>query len=486
MLPTDRSFRYLLVPAVVFIAACADRNYQTDLWHHLARGRAIVAQGQLLDHDVFTYTFPGKPLQDVNWIWQVLFFRLHAWGGLPLVQTANAAALALAFFLLVRLAHRRSDSLPAACAMGLFAFLGLWQLLIVRPQTFSFLLFVLLYAILEGARQRRWLLALPPFLLAAWANLHGGFPIGLVLVAAFALGEAVEKWREGTPGLVRGLAPWAACGLACAAATLANPYGWRVYEYVALTSGIAPARKIDEWLPPGSAMLIGKVWILSLLLALALLTLSPRRPSAREIVLLGAFLPFACGSVRMVAWWLLVSAPVLAAQLAAWFPRLRDNPEVAERPSRGAALACGVLAFFALLSLPWCDGFNPAMALPGRSHRTEYDLEAAARHLRQEAPTGRVFTRFAWGEYFGWSLNPRYTVFMDGRIEIIPNRVWEEYGSVTRGRTNWEEILDAYKVDVLVLDAGAYHHDLLPLVKQSPHWQETFHQGNVVVFARRQ
>src|SRR5204862_5328412 len=95
LLPTDRWTRFLLAPALVFIAACIDRNYQTDLWHHLARGRATVADGQLLNEDRFTFTFPGKAFQDVNWLWQVGFYRLHVIGGLPLVQTANALVLAL-------------------------------------------------------------------------------------------------------------------------------------------------------------------------------------------------------------------------------------------------------------------------------------------------------------------------------------------------------------------------------------------------------
>src|SRR5205823_15103135 len=90
-LPTDRWTRFLLAPALVFIAACVDRNYQTDLWHHLARGRTIVTEGRLLDTDRFTFTFPGQPFQDVNWLWQIGFYHLHELGGLPLVQTVNAA-----------------------------------------------------------------------------------------------------------------------------------------------------------------------------------------------------------------------------------------------------------------------------------------------------------------------------------------------------------------------------------------------------------
>src|SRR4051794_6724646 len=84
--PTDGWFRLLLAPAILFIAACIDRNYQTDLWHHLARGRALVEHGELLDTDRFTYTVADKPLRDTNWGWQAAFYWLYARGGLPLVQ----------------------------------------------------------------------------------------------------------------------------------------------------------------------------------------------------------------------------------------------------------------------------------------------------------------------------------------------------------------------------------------------------------------
>ena len=124
--------------------------------------------------------------------------------------------------------------------------------------------------------------------------------------------------------------------------------------------------------------------------------------------------------------------------------------------------------------------------MPGRGHRTESDLQAAADHLAAGKRGGRIFTRFAWGEYLGWSLAPRYTVFMDGRIEIFPDEVWEQYSAVTRGRGDWEEILAHYGVDCLLLDTAGYHHDLLPLVRQRPStWRQTFQKGNLVLFERQ-
>ncbi len=489
LLPTSSWTRALFAPALIFVACGVDRNYQTDFWHHLARGRAIAERGALVDHDLFTFTVPGRAFQDTNWLTQLLYHALYEAGGLPLVQVVNGAALALMTALLVALCRRRSGSLMLAAAAASFAFVGLWQLLLIRPQTFSLLLFVLLYAALERAEGRRgWLLLAPP-LLALWVNLHGAFPIGLVLVGCYLLSAAGEAWRAGGRGWWRDGKTRALglCLAGCVAATLLNPYGGRVYQYVGLTSSVAAARRIDEWVAPGLHLLVSKVWVVSLLAMLVLFALPGRRPRVREVILVLCFLPAACGSVRMVAWWLLVSAPIAASLLAANLPaRVLNDPD-ADRPTVGNAVACGLLVVAAVLSLPWLERCNPALVALGRARRVEADLQSTADVLRARRPAGRVFTRFEWGEYLGWALAPRGTVFMDGRIEIYPDEVWDDYTAVTRGRADWERLLvDVYDVDCLLLDTeGGYHADLLPLVESSPLWERTVTSGPAALFLRR-
>jgi hypothetical protein len=524
--PTDRLVRALLVPAVVFIATSVDRNYQTDLWHHLARGRVLIEEGVLLDSDRFTFTVSGQPLRDVNWLWQAAFYWLYRAGGLALVQTVNSAVLALTMGLLFGLASRRSGSRAVACGVCIVAFLGLWPLLIIRPQSFSLLLFTLLIIALENAARNRFWLLLPPLIMAAWVNLHGGFPVGLMLIGAYALGAALSSSPlvgearsfpsplvgEGGGGGYTGtdaethtldpdfspqrgrvtdwlarclLASWPLllCLVLSIVATLCNPYGWHVYEYVGLTSGRASSRHIDEWLPPGFDSLTGKVFALALAATLFLAAIPRRRLAPKETIVLCCFLVPALASVRMVAWWLLLWAPAIAACLTSAWPRLHSLDAGEERVSRSAGLASAALVALALLSTPWVERYNPAFLLPGRGHRTETDLQAAADFLA-ESGSHRIFTRFAWGEYLGWALAPDSTVFMDGRIEIIPDEVWGEYAAVTRGRADWEELLSRYNVDCLVLDASGYDGQLLPLVGKSQSWQMAFRQQDVCVFLR--
>ena len=466
---SDSAVRALLAPAIVFIACCIDRNYQTDLWHHLARGRIMAEEGKLLDEDRFTYTVPHQHFQDVNWLSQLVFYRIWQLGGLPLLQVVNALVLAGTMGIVVGLGRRMSGSMAAAGGAGVFAFLGLWQLFLIRPQSFSMLLFVSLYACLEGAERRRWLLLLAPLHLALWVNLHGAFPIGIVLVGCYGLAAGIEGLWEKNWGVLRDRHVWqlAGCLLASILATLVNPYGWRVWEYVRQTSGIAAARKIDEWLPPGLGTLTGKVWAVSMMVLIVLLALSGRRPSIRQIVLLAVLLPLSCGSVRMIAWWLLALAPILAFLAV---DRLKREPASRGGANLGAGLTVVGLLAAMFLSLPWFESWSPVRIVKPM-HRLEGDLEQVAERMREQAPGGRIFTRFEWSEYLTWSLGPDYPVFMDGRIEIFPDEVWSDYSQITSGSADWDVLLrEKYHVDFLLIDAGDYHGRLRPLVEKSRDW----------------
>lgn len=578
-LPNINWVRAVVCPAVVFIAMNMDRGYQTDFWHHLARGREIARAGRVVDVEQLTFTVAGATVRDANWLTQLAYFRLFELGGTPLVQFANACLLAAAAAVLVWILRHRSGSLALAAAVGVCAFAGIWQTLLVRPQSVSLLLFVILYAVLLGAERRRWLLAFPPLLMALWANVHGGFPIGLVLIGAFLAATVAERCvarvrrrviersrpsaesadasdalfrhsgksaakdksdsglpfaadlqrsfdnsdaSPGSPLSVRGSAGMipalALCLCASAAATLLNPYGYRIYDYVFTLSTLASGRQIEEWLPPSMNLWVGRAWAASVMLLVALLAFARRKRRPRGLFVALCFLPLACASVRMVPWWLLAVSPVLAALLrdvlgrrvatpllpvhrgdgqrdGRFFPLARNGAPPRPRPRQDfdpgrprpslAALAMLVLlAGTVVFSTPWLERFNPVFGSLRPSHRPESDLQSIVERMLARPHGSRVFTRLEWGEYLDWAAHPRCRAFMDGRIEIYPDDVWRQYHAVTSARADWQSILDGHGVDYLLLDAG-YHTELLPRVRESARWEPAGGEGPALLFARR-
>src|SRR5207237_684552 len=146
-LPTLDAVRLALAPALVFIVTGLDRGYQTELWQHLARGRLIAGEGAIVSADRFPSTVPGRELIDSNWLSQLVYYGRYSLGGLELVQFVNSLTLAAAVALLVHLCRTASGSMRIAGGIGVVVFLGLWQTLLIRPQSYSVLLFVALYGL---------------------------------------------------------------------------------------------------------------------------------------------------------------------------------------------------------------------------------------------------------------------------------------------------------------------------------------------------
>jgi hypothetical protein len=490
----DRAVRWLLVPAIVFISQTISDAYLLDFWHHLARGREIIASGRLLDHDIFTYTVFDQPFQDVNWGSQILYYGLFRIGGLGLVRVMNALVLAAAWGWLIALCRRVSGSLEAALIAGLLAFVGSFGVLTIRPQSFSILLFVVLLDVLIRAeRDRRWLWGTLP-IMAIWPNLHGAFPAGLILIGiswlAACIGAFSERrslsppkthsdrtYPEGINPSARQAGAWTAALVGSFLATLVNPYGWEIYRYVFGTSDMSVRRGIDEWLAPSLFEWTGLAFFASLPLLILFLCSPRRRPGLRDVFSVILFLGMALRSVRMVVWWFLNLAPILAVRLVAVFPRLK-----VERYERniGATISVAGLVAVCLLCLPPLHAINPLILIRPHDPTTER-LQAARDFLVGRYGSGRLFTQLAWGEYMSWAASPEYAIYMDGRIEIYPNDVWDDYTQLMRNLP--DETLRKYGIDTLLLDS-AKQAGLCRRLEEAGDWRRVWQAGNVVVYRR--
>ena len=82
-LPNINCVRAIVCPAVVFIAMNMDRGYQTDFWHHLARGREIAITGRVTNLTPLTFAAPDADAHalDANWLTQVSYYKLLQLGG---------------------------------------------------------------------------------------------------------------------------------------------------------------------------------------------------------------------------------------------------------------------------------------------------------------------------------------------------------------------------------------------------------------------
>ena len=160
-------------------------------------------------------------------------------GGAGLIALKCLMA-ASAFTVLWRAMRQAGVRRPlAAVLLAVAAFGAMGLLFTIRPQVFSLLLFAALLSLLNGIGRGRYRLFLwMPALFALWANLHGGWIVGLGILALWSLCGLLSgtvDWRWAAGGVFLGLL-----------GTLATPYGPGLWRFLLETVRIGRPG-ITEW-----------------------------------------------------------------------------------------------------------------------------------------------------------------------------------------------------------------------------------------------
>ena len=375
----------------------------TDTYWQLRVGQWILENRALPQVDVFSLTRAGAPWMSSSWLSQVLFAELYAafgWGGLVAI---SALAIAATFALLTAVLARR---LPASYAsmVAIMAFALSAQHFLARPHVLVMPLMVAWVAGLIAASDRR---AAPSFallpLIALWANLHGGFVLGLALMAPIAL-DAL--WNADAPRRVPLALRWAGFAVAAVAASCATPYGWNALLAAHKILDLGELLTlISEWAPVSFGTFGLFEGCLLALIGAALLSglkLSPTR-----IVLALGLLHMALNHTRNIEVFALLLPIVLAAPVAAQLlPRDVPAPSGAGTTPYWPATVLALLVACAL---------GAAVATARDYRPADGERYAAAIAALRDHHAARVFNDYGFG---GYMIFAGMAPFIDGRAEL--------------------------------------------------------------------
>jgi hypothetical protein len=412
--------------------------YDSDFWWHLKTGQYIVEHHALPVPDPFAFTtagatlaYPGEEITrhfnlTHEWLAQVIFYLVWRAGGFGVVVLFRAALLTAFCALAGLVAWRRCGgfyrSLAAACAAAGMAI----PFALDRPYLITFLLLAATMAILEF---RRWLWLLPPLFLI-WANCHGGYFLGWVVLAAYS---AEALWLRSNDWVL-----WAASAASFLVSGI-NPNGFRVLQVLRYYRNSYETSRLLEWASPRWFALSG---FTVLLFGAAIVLLWARR-KVRPVdwLLFAAFAAAALSAQRNT---LLIGliAPIVIVSYVPWkrtLPRLLP-------------FAASVLAIGAAFAFSWSSAFQL------RAAEWRYPAGAAdfllAHHIR-----GPIFNTYEYGGYLIWRLWPEQRVFIDGRS--LSESLFQDYGRILynhdeSGGKNAQQLLDQYGIQTIVMNTFEY------------------------------
>jgi len=271
-------------------------------------------------------------------------------------------------------------------------------------------------------------------------------------------------------------------------ATLINPYGINIWKDVWVISSIAAAR-VYEWQPTAMKGFFGYCFIVSLVLAGIILKYSKRKISFTEALLLLTFLFAGFKAVRMVMWWGIVSAPILAGHFCSIEAvRQRISGEKKNKEPEKECLPLNIIFFMVLLItaisfLPWVRPYLPIKGA-GNFINPRTEPIAIANYIKKEGLKGNMFNNIYWGGYLIWKLWPEYKVFTETRHHLITEKIWQDYMDVHVGLADWENILNKYKISFVVLSKED-NKSTIKFIGESPGWKKVYEDEAGTIFVRK-
>jgi hypothetical protein len=428
----------------------------------------------ILDHravpqtDVYSFTMRGQPWISTQWLAQVLYAKTHAiaaWSG-PVVLAAGA--IAATFALLTKFLSRRLPESTTLVFIAAALALSVPHLL-ARPHVLAMPVMVAWVGGLIAAADRR---GAPSFwwlpLMALWANLHGGFVFGLVLIAPIAL-DAV--WSA-APRLRKSLTlKWAAFAVAALLASCCTPYGWDSLLAAQKILELGAALPlIMEWKPADFGSLGALEICLLLGIGLSLLR-GIKLPPLRIVLLLG-LLHMALSQGRAAEILALLAPLVLAAPLAKQIGGAEFSYPGAAPPLRGVLFASVAIALMA---------GTFAFASVHRFEPHPHGAPAAAVVALKKLNLARVFNDYDFG---GYLIANGVAPFIDGRTELYGEKFFVDHNAASGllEPENLFRLLDQYKIEATLMRTQSAATKLLDHIDG---WQKVYADDIATIHVRK-
>lgn len=444
----------------------------SDSYWQIRVGQWIIAHGAMPYTDVYSFTRLGEPWISSSWLSQVLYALVYGgsdWAG-PVILTSLAIGLTIAIFI-----HLLSAHIDPARAI-LIATLALLQSathFLARPHMLALPVMVAFVGGLMTAADRRthpsWLL-LP--LMVLWANLHGGFVLGLALIGPIGL-EAV--WCSERKHRLVLAARWALFGFAALGASCCTPYGWNTL--LAATKILSLGKLLSliwEWMPADFSSF--SFFEAALLGLIGMAFYRRIELSLPRIILVLGFIWMALTHVRNIEVFAFLAPLVLAKPVADQWgmaDAIAPRPLDIRSPPYITILAAIAIAFAGWVTTATYVAHHPFSFLPQQTPAHAVDI------LEQRKPQ-RIFSSAPFG---GYLISRGFKVFIDGRAELYGEKFVMDYFAATEARNVGDllRLLDNYQIDATLLNANLPAANALDHVKG---WKRLYADDIAVIHVR--
>lgn len=451
----------------VLLFGTLDNGIDFDFWARLVVGKSFFQTGALFNNDFQSFGTTHEFI-DHEWGSSLVFYFIQSNFGDIGLFVFKSLIIFFTLYFLIKIIRLEDSKIKLNFLFFFFALQSISYTIFatIRCQTFSFFffafyLYILKYIVKTKNHRLLWCF---PVLNIIWANMHGGFVLGLALIFVFAIGEFLND-RKSKSWLY-----FLITFFVTLTTSLINPYG---IDYIIYIIDAFKLNRIHivEWQSaffneryiyalPKFKIFFG---ITILLFAYAIV---------RDLIKKG-FKNF-YQDIDKTKYLLLLFVTLIALK----------------------ALRCHVFFAYSVLALCYCDFYNIfnkklpnliecvkdvvifiLISISTLSHLYDYRFVNiineryypiyCVEFLKQNNIKGNIFANFHYGSYIAYKLYPDNFVFMDGRYEeVYDNELINMMADVFRAKTH-KEFFNKFHCDIIISEKK---YPLSEALKSDKNW----------------
>jgi hypothetical protein len=455
-------------------------NIDGDLPRHLLMGQFVLETGAPPTQEIFSYVYEGRAYTPQEWLAGVIYYIAYLLLGLNGVVLLASILISATFTLLYEEAASQNSERLLTFLLMILGALATSIHWVPRPHLFTMLFLaiwlILVQRLFQGSSVRVWIF---PVLMVLWANIHGEFIAGFLVLAAYLSGWIWQfLFDRSTASASTGRRLLSAFLLSLPASML-SPAGFQTWDIV---FGYVRNRyllsRIVETRPPDFTR--GEYLPLLLLLGISILFLGLRKAkfspahfflvagfgimsllAARNAHLAGVVLPF------------ILSRALEGKEGLPLLTKFEAGIQQIERRVSGGLvpMLLVILCGATLLAGPLA-GFN-------RFEPSVFPVQAVM-WLEDHPQEGRMFNAFDWGGYILLHLWPDQKTFIESHTDVT-GEATQKYEAVLTLQEGWEKIFEEYSVTWAILPPD------WPLTREltGQGWDTVYEDGTAVILVKK-